>query len=237
MDGNRRWARDRGLAGIAGHEAGADALRDISRSAAEQGTKWLTVFAFSTENWQRPDTEVKGLLALIARFIKTQSEQLLANNIRLRVVGRRYNFSRELQTLIENIEQRSATNTGLNLTVALDYGGHQDIVAAVLKIGQEVESGLLAASEITDDLVKSRLSTKVLPPVDLLIRTGGETRISNFLLWDIAYAELYFTDRYWPDFTKDDLTVAIKEFQSRDRRYGGSSDQPVSLRVVKSEPN
>ncbi len=235
MDGNRRWAQLRGLDGLAGHEAGASVLREISCAAFDHDAKWLTVFAFSTENWQRSASEVRGLLGLISYFIKIYSTEFLGRNVRLRVVGRRDNFSPDLQKLINEIEKRSSHNTGLNLTVALDYGGRQDIVEAVCKIGQEIESGFLKASIISDDLVKSRLSTKVLPPVDLLIRTGGEKRISNFLLWDIVYAELYFTTRLWPDFTAMDLADAIKEYRSRDRRYGSASAQTTRFYLVNSE--
>jgi undecaprenyl diphosphate synthase len=235
MDGNRRWAQLRGLDGVAGHDAGSSVLREISRAAVDYDTKWLTVFAFSAENWQRSASEVRGLLELIAHFIKVYSTEFLDSNVRLRVIGRRDNFSPYLQSLIANIEKRSSRNTGLNLTVALDYGGRQDIVDAVCKIGQEIERGLLKSSNISDDLVKSRLSTKILPPVDLLIRTGGEKRISNFLLWDIVYTELYFTKRFWPDFTPMDLAEAIREYRKRDRRYGGASTKASQLFVVNSE--
>ena len=223
------------MSSIAGHRAGADALGDIAAAATRGGVKWMTVFAFSTENWQRAPAEVSGLLKLIGNFIKTQSGKLMENNVRLRVVGRRDQFSQHLQGPIQDLELRSAYNTGLNLTVALDYGGQHDIVAAVTKIGQEIERGLLTAQDITDDLVKSRLSTNVLPAVDLLIRTGGEKRISNFMLWDLSYAELYFTDQFWPDFGAVDFERALAEYRRRDRRFGGTNFQSTPLRVVKSD--
>ena len=235
MDGNRRWAHAHGFEVLKGHHQGADTIKVISRAAIDQNIKWLTVFAFSSENWQRPAGEVKGLMALMKRFILTQSKELIDNNIRLRIIGRRDRFSGDLQDAILDIEKSSAMNTGLNLTVALDYGGRQDITAAAAKIAYEVESGLLKASQVTDDLLKSRLSTRVLPPVDLLIRTGGEQRISNFLLWDLSYAELHFSDRYWPEFTAQDLTIAISDFTKRERRFGGNSGEIHQLHMVKSD--
>ena len=235
MDGNRRWARNHGLEVLRGHNSGADALKDITQAAIDQNITWLTVFAFSSENWQRPPAEVKGLLSLMKRFVTTQSEDLINHNIRLRVVGRRDRFSSELQQTIGDVERRSALNNGLNLTVALDYGGRQDIAAAAAQIAHEVETGLLRASQVNDDLLKSRLSTKVLPPVDLLIRTGGEKRISNFMLWDLSYAELVFSDKYWPEYTTTDFLSAIDEYYKRDRRYGGSTGELHHIRVVQSD--
>ena len=235
MDGNRRWAHAHGFEVLKGHHQGADTIKVISRAAIDQNIKWLTVFAFSSENWQRPAGEVKGLMALMKRFILTQSKELIDNNIRLRIIGRRDRFSGDLQDAILDIEKSSAMNTGLNLTVALDYGGRQDITAAAAKIAYEVESGLLKASQVNDDLLKSRLLTRVLPPVDLLIRTGGEQRISNFLLWDLSYAELHFSDRYWPEFTAQDLTIAISDYTKRERRFGGNSGEIHQLHMVKSD--
>jgi undecaprenyl diphosphate synthase len=235
MDGNRRWAHAHGLEVLKGHHQGADTLEVISRAAIDQNIEWLTVFAFSSENWQRPAGEVKGLMALMRRFILTRSKELLDNNIRFRIIGRRDRFSDDLQDAILDIEKSSAMNTGLNLTVALDYGGRQDITAAAAKIAYEVESGLLKATQVTDDLLKSRLSTRVLPPVDLLIRTGGEQRISNFLLWDLSYAELHFSNRYWPEFTAQDLTVAISDYTKRERRFGVDSGEIHQLHMVKSD--
>jgi undecaprenyl diphosphate synthase len=235
MDGNRRWAHAHGFEVLKGHQQGADTIKVISRAVIDQNIKWLTIFAFSSENWQRPAGEVKGLMALMKRFILTQSKELIDNNNRLRIIGRRDRFSDDLQDAILDIEKSSAMNTGLNLTVALDYGGRQDITAAAAKIAYEVESGLLKASQVNDDLLKSRLLTRVLPPVDLLIRTGGEQRISNFLLWDLSYAELHFSDRYWPEFTAQDLTIAISDYTKRERRYGGNSGEIHQLHMVKSD--
>jgi undecaprenyl diphosphate synthase len=235
MDGNRRWAHAHGFEVLKGHHQGADTLEAISRAAIGQKIEWLTVFAFSSENWQRPATEVKGLMALMKRFIITRSKELIDNNIRLRIIGRRDRFPDDLQVAIDDVEKSSAMNTGLNLTVALDFGGRQDLTAAAAQIAYEVETGLLKASQVNDDLLKSRLSTRVLPPVDLLIRTGGEQRISNFLLWDLSYAELHFCDRYWPEFTVEDMAMAISDYTKRERRFGGESSKIHQLHVVKSD--
>ena len=235
MDGNRRWAHAHGFEVLKGHHQGADTIEVISSAAIDQNIEWLTVFAFSSENWQRPAGEVKGLMALMKRFILTRSKELIDNNIRLRIIGRRDRFSGDLQDAILDIEKSSAMNTGLNLTVALDYGGRQDITAAAAKIAYEVESGLLKACQVNDDLLKSRLLTRVLPPVDLLIRTGGEQRISNFLLWDLSYAELHFSYQYWPEFTPQDLAVAISDYTKRERRFGGDSGEIHQLHMVKSD--
>ena len=235
MDGNRRWARNLGIEVLQGHNRGADTLIDISQTAIDQKIEWLTVFAFSSENWQRPRAEVTGLLALMKRFVTAQSEKLIDSNIRLRVVGRRDRFSSELQQSINSVELRSSLNSGLNLTVALDYGGKQDIAAAAAQIAHEVETGLLSARQVNDDLLKSRLSTKVLPPVDLLIRTGGEKRLSNFMLWDLSYAELVFSEKHWPEFAPADFLSAIDEYYRRERRYGGSAAEVQHIRMVQSD--
>ena len=235
MDGNRRWAYAHGFGVLKGHYQGADTLEAISRAAIDHKIEWLTVFAFSSENWQRPATEVKGLMSLMKWFIHTRSKELIDNNIRLRIIGRRDRFSNDLQDAIDGVEKSSAMNTGLNLTVALDYGGRQDLTAAAARIAYEVESGLLKANQVNDDLLKSRLSTRVLPPVDLLIRTGGEQRVSNFLLWDLSYAELHFSDRYWPEFTAQDLAMAISDYTKRERRFGGDPSKIHQLHMVKSD--
>ena len=236
MDGNRRWAKKRRLGALSGHDKGAETLKEITESCADAHINWLTVFAFSSENWTRPEHEVAGLMRLIAKFIDTQAKELLDANVRLRVIGRRDRFNDDLCAAIQGLEQRSSKNTGLNLTVALDYGGRQDIANAALAIAKEIEAGMLTADDVNDDLLKSRMSTKILPPVDLLIRTGGEKRLSNFLLWDLSYAELFFSDELWPDFTDSDLFDAIKSFQGRQRRFGGDHfETDPSLRIVVSD--
>ena len=236
MDGNRRWAKKRRLEALLGHDKGVETLEEITKSCADEQIKWLTVFAFSSENWTRPKHEVAGLMRLIARFIDTQAQELLDANVRLRIIGRRDRFADDLCASIQALEQRSSKNTGLNLTVALDYGGRQDIASAALAIAKEVEAGMLPADDVNDDLLKSRMSTKILPPVDLLIRTGGEKRLSNFILWDLSYAELCFSDKLWPDFARSDLADAISYFRGRQRRFGGGHyDNEQPLRVVVSD--
>ena len=236
MDGNRRWAKKRRLEALLGHEKGAETLNDITQSCADAHINWLTVFAFSSENWTRPEHEVAGLIRLIAKFINTQAQELLDANVRLRIIGRRDRFTDDLCAAIHDLEQRSSKNTRLNLTVALDYGGRQDIASAAVAVAKEIEAGMLTADDVNDDLLKSRMSTKILPPVDLLIRTGGEKRLSNFLLWDLSYAELFFSDKLWPDFTRSDLFDAITSFQGRQRRFGGGRDSSdKTLRVVVSD--
>lgn len=236
MDGNRRWAKGRGLEAILGHNQGAEVLKDICKSAFDNEIRWLTVFAFSAQNWNRPEPEISGLLKLMRRFLMREVENMMRNNIRLRVIGDRVNFSEELQDLLAKTELMTAENTGLNLTVALDFGGQQDIAQATRQIAEEVATGVVDAKSVNKDFVKSRLKTAVLPSVDLLIRTGGERRISNFLLWDLSYAELYFTNVYWPDFKPIDLEIALADFENRERRFGGNhtdndqagNDQKVS---------
>lgn len=236
MDGNRRWARARRLETLFGHDRGAETLKMIAQNSVDAHINWLTVFAFSAENWTRPDYEVQGLMRLIIRFIKTQAQELLEANVRLRIIGRRDRFSDDLCVAMSDLEQQSSTNTGLNLTVALDYGGRQDISNAVTRIAEELESGMLTAAEINDDLLKSRMQTKILPPVDLLIRTGGEQRLSNFLLWDLSYAELFFSAKLWPDFSTTDFFAALDWFEQRQRRFGGGRyDDKHQLHAVVSD--
>lgn len=236
MDGNRRWASARRLEILLGHDRGAKTLKMIAQNSVDAHINWLTVFAFSAENWTRPDYEVQGLMRLIIRFIKTQAQELLEANVRLRIIGRRDRFSDDLCVAMSDLEQQSSTNTGLNLTVALDYGGRQDISNAVTRIAEELESGMLTAAEINDDLLKSRMQTKILPPVDLLIRTGGEQRLSNFLLWDLSYAELFFSAKLWPDFSTTDFFAALDWFEQRQRRFGGGRyDDKHQLHAVVSD--
>jgi undecaprenyl diphosphate synthase len=233
MDGNRRWAKARRLEALVGHDKGAEVLKLIAQNCVDERINWLTVFAFSSENWSRPRREVDGLMRLMANFIKTQTRELVDANVRLRIIGRRDRFSEGLCDLISDIEEQSSTNTGLNLTVAIDYGGRQDITTAVSRIAEEVATGMLEPCNIDDDLLKSRLFTKILPSVDLLIRTGGEQRLSNFLLWDLFYAELFFTQKLWPNFTKEDLQDALIFFRCNERRFGGGNyDDELRLRIV-----
>ena len=188
MDGNRRWARERGLNVLRGHNRGADTLRDICSYAYESGVRWMTVFAFSAQNWSRPKSEVEGLMMLMRRFLQSDAEELLKENVKFRVIGRRDRLDDDLVELIEGLETKTKGNTGLNLTIAIDYGGQQELAAAARLLAEEVAKGIIAAAEINEDLVKSRMASSMLPQIDLLIRTGGEYRISNFMLWDLSYA-------------------------------------------------
>ena len=232
MDGNRRWARQRGLSTVMGHKKGADVLTDVARYAYEQEVRWLTAFAFSFENWSRPKIEIDGLLGLLRGFLENDVEELNKQNVKLRVIGNRSRFSSKLIDLIEWAERSTWGNTGLNLTLALDYGGRQEITEAVKILVSEVESGILTVGDIKDDVVKSRMSSVALPDIDLLVRTGGEQRISNFMLWDMSYAELYFTPVLWPDFSQTDFQQALEDFSARDRRFGGDTVVDIQNRVT-----
>ena len=216
MDGNRRWARRNKLGTLVGHDKGAKRLKEIARTVAQQCIPYLSVFAFSTENWQRSTEEVSGLLQLMRRFLMTEMQSLVDENVRVVIIGDRTVFDKELADLFNSCESASAHCTGLVLTVAINYGGQQDIIKAV-SAAQKISPD----AELSFEQLKSRLMTSHLPPVDLLIRTGGEKRISNFLLWDISYAELYFSDKFWPDFSNQDLYDALEDFNRRTRRFGG----------------
>lgn len=217
MDGNRRWAKQRRFEALRGHSQGTTIIKEIARHAHEQGVQYLTAFAFSTENWSRPKIEVSGLIDLMKRFLMQDLETLISDNVVLRVIGDLSAFDDDLQALFQEAQNQTASNTGLNLTIAVNYGGQQDILQAVQKLQ---DSGQKAQS--IDD-VKAALQTAILPPVDLLIRTGGEQRVSNFLLWDMAYAEFHYCEKYWPDFTISDFDAALSAYSDRDRRYGGDS--------------
>lgn len=232
MDGNRRWARQRGIAAIRGHRQGADTLKDIAREASNLDIRWLTAFAFSFENWSRPKPEIDGLMGLLRSFLENDIGELNDQNVKLRVIGNRERLGAKLVGLIDWAERSTAGNTGLNLTLALDYGGRQEIAAAVRILASEVQSGIVSVDEIKEDVIKSRMTSAALPEIDLLIRTGGEQRVSNFMLWDISYAELYFSPVLWPDFTKDDLGAALDDFANRDRRFGGDAVEQVGDRVT-----
>ena len=232
MDGNRRWARQRGLVTVRGHRQGADTLKEIAQEASNKDIRWLTAFAFSFENWSRPKPEVDGLMGLLRGFLENDIDELNEQNVKLRVIGNRERFGSRLVSLIDWAERSTSGNTGLNLTLALDYGGRQEIAAAMRQLATEVETGILAVDEIKEDVIKSRMTSAALPEIDLLIRTGGEQRVSNFMLWDISYAELYFSPVLWPDFGKEDLLGALSDFASRDRRFGGDTGDSLGDRVT-----
>lgn len=235
MDGNNRWAKANGLSGSAGHRAGAEAARKVVYSCIDRGIKHLTLFAFSSENWLRPNKEVRGLMALFLAVLKRKEiAQLHSDNVKLRFIGNRESFSPTLQHHMQDVEAMTADNTGTVVTVAADYGGQWDIANAAQRIAMQVEQGVLRADQVDVALVQRFISMAQDPPPDLCIRTGGESRISNFLLWQFAYTELYFTDCYWPVFDDAEFELAMQDYCRRQRRYGhldnpDSSDElPVS---------
>jgi undecaprenyl diphosphate synthase len=222
MDGNGRWAQARGLPRIAGHRQGAEAVRRTVRAAGELGIPYLTLFGFSSENWKRPLTEVDDLMGLLRHYLRGEIAELHRNGVRLRVIGDRERLAPDIVTLIANAEELTRENSGVNLTIALSYGGRAEIVAAVRVLAAKAAAGELPADEIDEVVISRHLFTANIPDPDLLIRTSGEQRISNFLLWQCAYSELVFTKTLWPDFGQADLEQAIADFGCRERRYGAS---------------
>jgi undecaprenyl diphosphate synthase len=222
MDGNGRWAQARGLPRIAGHRHGAEAARRAVTAAAELGVPYLTLFGFSSENWRRPSGEIQDLMGLLRHYLRGEIAELHRNGVRLRVIGELDRLDPDILEMIERAEAMTRDNARITVTIALSYGGRAEIVAAVRAIAQRVQSGSLAAAAIDEDCFARYLFTAGLPDPDLLIRTSGEQRISNFLLWQSAYSEFVFTKTLWPDFSKHDLEEAIDEFCGRDRRYGAS---------------
>ena len=225
MDGNHRWARKRHLPGAAGHRAGAKMLRSVAESCADCGVDTLTLFAFSTENWQRPNGEVSVLMDLMRHVMQHDLDELDKRNVRLRVIGERERFAADIQEQMAFCEQRTQDNTALNLNVAVNFGGRWDIVQAARQLARRVQAGEIGWQDIDEEGFAHTLSLAGLPEPDLLIRTGGDYRISNFLLWDLAYTELYFTDLYWPDFDDSALQAALQEYANRTRRFGRREDQ------------
>jgi undecaprenyl diphosphate synthase len=220
MDGNGRWARARGLPRTMGHRQGAEAARAVIRAAAEVGVTHLTLFGFSSENWKRPRAEVQYLMGLLRSYLQRNVDELHDAGVRLSVIGERQALPADIVDLIAEAERRTRDNAGLHLTIALNYGGRTDIVAAARRLAARVEAGMLAVEEIDEAAFGAHLSTAGLPDPDLMIRTSGEQRVSNFLLWQLAYAEMIFVEKYWPDFTGADLVAALAEFHRRDRRFG-----------------
>jgi undecaprenyl diphosphate synthase len=214
MDGNGRWAKERGLKRTAGHEEGAKTVREITTHCAKVGIEYLTLYAFSTENWSRPKLEVDFLMKLLEKYFKSELPVYLENNIRFRAIGDLTKFSKKLQTTIKNVEEKTKNCTALTQVLALNYGSRDEITRAVKKV---VEKNL----EMTEQNINQNLDTANIPDVDLLIRTSGEVRISNYLLWQSAYAEMFFTQTYWPEFTADELDDIISDFHKRERRFGG----------------
>ncbi|WP_150302693.1 polyprenyl diphosphate synthase [Pseudomonas saliphila] len=225
MDGNNRWARKRFMPGVAGHKAGVDAVRAVIEVCAEEGVEVLTLFAFSSENWSRPEAEVGALMELFLRALRREVRKLSENGIRLRLIGDRSRFSAELQRAMADAEALTADGQRMTLVVAANYGGKWDMAQAARGLAIDAAAGLLDPSAISEDDFQARLSTAEWPLPDLCIRTGGERRISNFLLWQLAYAELYFSDLYWPDFKHEAMRGALADFASRQRRFGKTSEQ------------
>lgn len=225
MDGNGRWAKIRSLNRIRGHEEGAESVRDIVRTSREIGIPWLTLYAFSEENWRRPKYEVNALMRLLKRFLKSELDEMLENGIRFQTIGRTDKLPEDVQKLLYKTVDKTSQNRNMVLTLALSYGGRQEISDTIQKISKRIELGDMTSEEITEQLIADSLYTAGMPDPDLLIRTSGEYRISNFLLWQIAYAEIYITPTLWPDFRKEEYLSAIEEFQKRERRFGASGEQ------------
>lgn len=221
MDGNGRWAKNRHLPRAMGHSAGAKNVETICQAAFDLGIKYLTVYAFSTENWKRSEDEVNTLMKLLKQYMDGCIEKSRKNNMRVRVIGDISALSDEMQTSIRKLEEYSKNFDGLQFTVALNYGGRDEIIRAVKMLASDIEKGELKADEISEEKLNGKLDTFELPDPDLLIRTSGELRISNFLLWQLAYTEFYFTDVYWPDFGPEELEKAVDYYGNRDRRFGG----------------
>jgi undecaprenyl diphosphate synthase len=227
MDGNGRWARQRGFERINGHEQGVKAVREVIECAAELGLKYLTLFTFSTENWNRPDDEISALMRIMVQSLNNETETLVKNNVRLRAIGDIDRLADDVRERLKETIMLTSTANGLTLVVALSYSSRWEIVEAARKVAVEVTNGKLNPSDIKEKDFEKYLTTEGIPDPELMIRTSGELRISNFLLWQLAYTELYFTDVLWPDFGKEELYKAIMDYQKRERRFGKTSDQVV----------
>lgn len=225
MDGNGRWAQQQGKIRVRGHEAGAEAVRKVVEAAAKLGIKHLTLYAFSTENWLRPKSEVTTLMGLLVKSLRRELERMTSNNIKLGAIGSLDKLPNNVKQELHEVIQKTANNTGTNLTLALSYGAREEIKQAVIQISKKVKNNTIPVESIDETIINEHLYTRNLPDVDLLIRTSGEVRISNFLLWQIAYAELYFTDELWPEFDEQSLHQAILSYQKRERRFGKTSEQ------------
>lgn len=222
MDGNGRWATKRNLPRIAGHKKGADAVRESIEGCIENGVEYLTIYAFSSENWNRPQAEIDGLMELLQLYLGRELNKLHKNGVQLKVIGERSMLADNISEKISQAEELTKNNTKLCLTIALSYGSRQEIVSAAQKIAEDTKNGKISTADVNEDLFSSYLYTNGTPDPDLLIRTSGELRLSNFLLWQMAYTELLFIDILWPDFKKNNITEAVAEFTKRDRRYGTS---------------
>ncbi|MFA7061070.1 MAG: isoprenyl transferase [Pedobacter sp.] len=227
MDGNGRWAKQRMLKRIVGHQRGAETVKMVVEQASQLGIKYLTLFAFSSENWSRPPIEVRALMALLKKYIQRETARMMRNNIRYNIIGNRSDLPDDVNQTLDDAIRETAGNTGMVLTLALSYGGRQEISMAATRMARDMVAGKLSADNVTVDIFADYLDTGGLPDPDFLIRTSGEMRISNFLLWQLAYTELYFTETNWPDFTINEFHKALADFQSRERRFGKTSDQII----------
>lgn len=225
LDGNGRWAKSKGMPRNYGHTIGAKNVETVCQAADELGISYLTLYAFSTENWNRPESEVEALLKLLESYLKNCIKTAEKNNMRVRVIGEIYRLSEKFQTRIRELEAASASNTGLNLTIAINYGSRDEMLRAMRRMIGDVKEGKLSEDAIDEQVFSSYLDTRDLPDPDLLIRTSGEQRLSNYLLWQLAYTEFYFTEVPWPDFHKKELEEAIKAYNNRDRRFGGITEE------------
>jgi len=229
MDGNGRWAKERGKPRVFGHKNGVSSVRRTISTSARLGIKAITLFAFSSENWRRPEEEVGVLMELFMSVLNTEVKKLHKNQLRLRVIGDKSRFSERLQSKIAKAEELTKDNSGMLVNIAANYGGQWDITQATRTIAEKVSRGELVPSDINEETVRTHLTMADIPPVDLLIRTGGECRISNFMLWQLAYAELYFTPTYWPEFDEESLVEAVTWFVNRERRFGCTGEQIKAL--------
>jgi len=220
MDGNGRWAKRRGLPRVAGHRAGADSVREIVKSCERVGVKFLTLYAFSSENWKRPEKEVTALMELLEKFLRDRLPEMMEDNVRLRAIGRLDMLPDHVRKQLEHAIKETSNNTAITMILALSYGGRDEIVDATKAIASQVASGKLKPEEITADTISNNLYTADIPDPDLLIRTSGEVRLSNFLLWQLSYAEIVITQKNWPDFRHREFLLALEEFTKRDRRFG-----------------
>ncbi len=225
MDGNGRWAKDKGLPREYGHQNGVDSVKSIVQEAYESGIEYLTLYAFSIENWGRSSKEVNTLMTLLVSTLRDEFDEIFDKDIKLNAIGEINSLPKDVISELDFIINKTKKNKKMNLTLALSYGGKQEIFNAIKMISDKVKNNLIELNNFDDSIINSHLYTKNLPDVDLLIRTSGEQRISNFLLWQIAYAELYFTDVYWPDFSKEDFNLALENYKSRERRFGKTSEQ------------
>jgi undecaprenyl diphosphate synthase len=227
MDGNGRWAKQRGTARVFGHKNGVKAVREVTEASAELGIEYLTLYAFSTENWSRPKTEVDALMSLLVTTIASETKTLMKNNVKLKSIGCKTSLPQKVQDKLDDCMQKTSTNTGLTLVLALSYSSRWEIIQAVKQVAADVKNNQINIDDISSEVFSKYLESSEIPDPELLIRTSGEMRISNFLLWQIAYSELYFSEVLWPDFSREHLYEALLDYQKRERRFGKTSDQLI----------